>query len=221
MSNFTFLGKGLTSFEYACLISLLLIPRICGAVSFKASKLVGEARSLYGKKSILIGTKVQRIDHYSISLEKDWKDWFGSSSLSKNRFSGDGFDYTESKFDINIGRIFGRPANHFGIYLGISQMTNYFLLESKLKKIHSLGKGFGVRITSYFLSYEYFSQLAESFEIDDLSTDGTVISYKVSLNLGKKFKYGLYYLSTTRNFSGEYSLRRNVQGGGVYMGYQF
>ena len=70
-----------------------------------------------------------------------------------------------------------------------------------------------------FLSYELLSQVSGELKVGDLSTTEKELSHKISLNLGKKFKYGLYYLSKTQSFSGDLSYYRNSQSIGAYIGY--
>lgn len=186
----------------------------------KISRSIGETRGQYGTGSNLDGVEKLQRNYTSLSVEKDWRKWFGSTSFSNNNYSESDSAHPESVIDIKFGKSFGNKTDQLGLFLGLSQNDLYIPLNTGLEKASFLGKGVGIRITSTFLTYEFFSQASGSLEVGGLSTSGREISHKVSLNLGKKFKYGLYYFSKTQDFSGELSYYRNSQGFGIYVGYK-
>ncbi|MDC1175292.1 hypothetical protein OAT67_07840 [Bacteriovoracaceae bacterium] len=203
-----------------CLFSLIIFQNNCYALSFKISRSVGESRGQYGKNSSLDGVERLQRSYTSFSVEKGWKKWFGSSSFSNNDYSESNSAQSESVMDIKFGRSFGNKSNQLGLFFGLSQNNLYIPLNTDFEEASFLGKGAGIRVTSSFLTYEFFSQASGSLEVGGLSTTSKEISHKVSLNLGEKFKYGLYYFSKTQDFSGELSYYRNSQGLGIYVGYK-
>ncbi len=212
--------KALFAYLPICLFALIIFQNNSFALVLKISRSVSEVRGQYGKNSSLDGVERLQRSYTSFSVEKDWKKWFGSSSFSSNDYSESNSAQSESVMDIKFGRSFGNKTNQLGLFFGLSQNNLYIPLNTDLEEASLLGKGAGIRVTSSFLTYEFFSQLSGSLEVGGLSSTGKEISHKVSLNLGKKFKYGLYYFSKIQDFSGELSYYRNSQGFGIYIGYK-
>jgi hypothetical protein len=213
--------KALFAYLPICLFALIIYQNNSYALVLKISRSVGEVRGQYGKNSSLDGVEQLQRSYNVISVEHDWKKWFGSSSFSRNDYSESNSAQSESVMDIKFGRSFGNKSNHLGLFFGLSQNNLYIPLNTDLEETSFLGKGAGIRVTSSFLTYDFFSQVSGNLEVGGLSTAGKEVSHKVSLNLGKKFKYGLYYLTKTQDFSGELSYYRNAQSIGFYLGYQF
>lgn len=191
----------------------------------KISRSVGETRGQYGKDSSLDGVERLQRSYTTITVDHDWGKWLGSSSFSSNDYSETDSSHPESAIDVKFGKSFGSKTNQLGFFLALSQNNNYIPVRmnsaTQLEKISFLSKGVGVRVTSSFLSYELFSQVSGNLKLRGLSTTERKLSHKISLNLGKKFKYGLYYLSKTQGFSGDLSYYRNSQSIGIYIGYEF
>jgi hypothetical protein len=216
--------RALFAYLPICLFALIIFQNNSYALVLKISRSVGETRGQYGKNSSLDGVERLQRSYTSFSVEKDWDKWFGSSSFTNNNYSENDSGHPESIIDVKLGKSFGNKANQLGFFLVLSQNNNYIPLHSgsvsELEKVGFLGKGGGIRITSSFLSYELLGQVSGELKVGDLSTTEKELSHKVSLNLGKKFKYGLYYFSKTQDFSGELSYYRNSQGFGIHVGYK-
>ncbi len=191
----------------------------------KISRSAGEARTQYGKNSSLDGVEQLHRSYNTISAEHDWDKWFGSSSFSNNNYSENGPNYPEQIINVRYGRSFGSKTNQLGFFLGITQSNLYIPVRTnsatELEKVSFLSKGGGVRVISNLLSYELYYENYGEIEVESLNTTGKEVSHKVSLNLGKKIKYGLYYFSKTQDISGEYFCYRTSQGLGAYIGYKF
>ncbi len=207
------------------LFALIIFQNNSYALTFKISKSIGETRRQYGKDSSLDGVEQLQRNTNTISIEHEWGKWLGSSSFSSNDYSESDSEHPESAIDVKFGKSFGNKTNQLGFFLALSQNNNYIPVRmnsaTQLEKISFLSKGVGIRITSGFLVYELFTQVFGDLRVAGLSTTEKELSHKISLNLGKKFKYGLYYLSKTQDFSGELSYYRNSQSIGIYIGYAF
>ncbi len=213
--------RSLITYLPLSLLVLVIFQSDGYAIILKLSRSSGEVRGQYGKSSRLDGVEHLKRSYSSISAEHDWGKWFGSSSFTTNNYSEDKSDYEESAIAIKIGKSFGNKSNQLGLVVGLTQNHIYTPQVGELSKASFMGKGFGVKIRSNFLIYEFFTQDFGAVEFGELSSSGKGFSHKVSLNLGKKFKYGLYYLSETYDFQGDASYLRNSQSIGAYVGYEW
>jgi hypothetical protein len=197
------------------------------ALEIKAGYLGGTGNGSFGQN------RTEGVTSYSLaghifSIEHDFQRFFVLLDIQRLKVNSNKSidslqDFSHSLF---VGKKFGSRDNYLSLMLGISPQTRIFgtvdsMNEIKLESKSGLSLVSGFRINSKFLSYDFVYNYYPQYKLDIYKMNGKMLSHRVSLNFGKKFKYGLFYLTERSDLGGDYINWRSTDFLGLYIGWKF
>jgi hypothetical protein len=195
------------------------------ALTLKLSRVMGSERAEFGESGIK-GVLQLSSSGTVFDIETD-DTWFYGLTYSNYNFEANNASISEgeSSWDLYGGRSFGRSKNKLSFIVGVGSSSNSLpTLESSVVKFKQTSfntKLLSTRLTTEFLSFQYYLWTFDSSKVGELEIHGKRISHKVSFNLGKKLKYGVYYLNQKYDLVGEHDNWKNQSLYGIYVGFKW
>jgi hypothetical protein len=166
-----------------------------------------------------------QVKGFDLAFEKRMGNYFALANLQMLQVDQKQQKLNENSTDLSFGRKFGAEQNYLAIMLGASMQQRVLGTSidgvANFKSYRALSSLGGIRINSAFLSYDFNYHHYMNTKIEQSEMKGKMVSHRVALNLGKKFRYGLYYLSQRLELEGEHFNWRATDFVGAYLGWSF
>ena len=162
---------------------------------------------LSSNKELLLTTQNQRTKS-ELVFKKSTKKWQTSGVLATENFAIKRSSYQNKSFQLTATRLFGARGNSLGTKLGVVHKEEIVLsggdISSQVYSTSTLKQLLfivGIEVNSNFLSYSVTTFSTKSKSKSYSSTYEQV--NKVVLNLGRKYKYGLFFENNYKEFKGK------------------